>query len=104
MAASTAVNTFFSPRQPAISISATVLQLIIAPCGYAMAKVLPDWGLTIFKTRISLNPGPWNYKEQVLATIIFSISNGPANTYYVYLVQQLPQYLGHRWVTFSYEL
>lgn len=32
MAGTTALNTFFSPRQPAITITASVLQLLIAPC------------------------------------------------------------------------
>ncbi|KAL2212753.1 oligopeptide transporter 2 [Sarocladium strictum] len=104
MSGATAVNTFFSPRQPSISLSATVLQLLIAPAGWFMARVLPDWGFSIRGTRVSMNPGPWNYKEQVLTTIIFSMSSSPAGTYYVYLVQQLPQYLGHKWVTFAYEI
>lgn len=104
MSGATAVNTFFSPRQPSISLSETVLQLLIAPAGWGMAKVLPDWGFTFRGTRITLNPGPWNYKEQVLTTIIFSMSSSPSGMYYVYLVQQMPQYLGHKWVNFAYEM
>ncbi|KAL8377276.1 hypothetical protein RB595_008115 [Gaeumannomyces hyphopodioides] len=104
MAGCTAVNTFFSPRQPAISISAQVMQLLLAPCGMLMAKVLPDWGLTVGATRYTLNPGPWSYKEQVLATIMFTIANNAGNVYYVYLVQRLPQYLGNTWVAFPYEI
>ncbi|CZR63038.1 related to Oligopeptide transporter 2 [Phialocephala subalpina] len=104
MAGTTALNTFFSPRQPAITITASVLQLLIAPCGIFFAKVLPDWGITVFGTRHSLNPGPWSYKEQMFATIIFNISNSVGGVYYVYLVQQLPQYLNQKWVTFGYEI
>jgi hypothetical protein len=26
---------------------------------------LPDWGITVRGTRHSLNPGPWNFKEQM---------------------------------------
>lgn len=43
-----AFNTFFSPRQPAISIGTHVLQLLLAPNG--LARVLPDWGVTVFST------------------------------------------------------
>ena len=104
MAGSTALNTFFSPRQPAISLGSNVMQLLLAPCGLFMAKVLPDWGFTFRGTRVSLNPGPWTYKEQMFATIIFTIANGAGGTYYVYLVQRLPQYLDQTWVTFGYEI
>lgn len=100
----TAINTFFSPRQPSIEIKAQVMQLLLAPCGKFMAKVSPDWGFTLRGTRYTLNPGPWTYKEQVLATIMFTIANNVGNVYYVYLVQRMPQYLGNTWVTFSYEI
>jgi OPT family small oligopeptide transporter len=104
MAGATTLNTFFSPRQPNISISSTVLQLLLAPCGVFLAKVLPDWGITVFGKRHSLNPGPWSYKEQMFATIIFTVANTPGGTYYIYLVQKLPQYLDRTWVTFGYEI
>ncbi|CAN6675128.1 oligopeptide transporter 2 [Trichomonascus vanleenenianus] len=104
MAAATVINTFFSPRQPAITIGSNVLQLLLAPCGVFLAKTLPDWTLTIFGKKIRLNPGPWTYKEQMLATIIFNVASGPGGTYYVYLVQKLPQYLNHSWVSFGYEI
>lgn len=104
MAGITAVNTFFSPRQPAIDISPVVMQLLIAPCGLFLARVLPDWGVVVRGARHSLNPGPWSFKEQVFCSIIFTIANNAGNTYYVYLVQRLPQYLGNAWVTFGYEI
>jgi OPT family small oligopeptide transporter len=104
MAAATTINTFFSPRQPAISLSPEVLQLLLAPCGLFLAKVLPDWGFTFRGKRVSLNPGPWSFKEQMFATILFTVANGPGGTYYIYLVQKLPQYLGNTWVTFGYEV
>ena len=104
MGGATALNSFFSPRQPAISLAANVLQLLVAPCGMFMAKVLPDWGFTFRGTRHSLNPGPWTFKEQMFATIMFSVANSVGGTYYVYLVQKLPQYLGQSWVSFGYEI
>jgi len=79
MAGITALNTFFSLRQPGIKINSTVVQLLLAPCGQFLAKVLPDWGFTFRGTRHSLNPGPWSYKEQTFATIIFTIANSAGN-------------------------
>jgi OPT family small oligopeptide transporter len=104
MAGATALNTFFSPRQPQITLTALVLQLLLAPCGLFLARVLPDWGFTFRGQRVSLNPCPWSYKEQMFATIIFTIGNSAGNVYYVYLVQKLPQYLDLTWVTFGYEI
>lgn len=75
MSGVTALNTFFSPRQPAITITSTVMQLLLAPCGQFLAKVLPDWGFSFRGTRVSLNPGPWSYKEQMFATVIFTVAN-----------------------------
>jgi hypothetical protein len=76
----TALNTFFSPRQPGISINSTVMQLLLAPCGQFLAKVLPDWGFTVWGTRHSLNPGPWSYKEQMFATVLFTVANNAGAT------------------------
>ena len=87
MAGSTALNTFFSPRQPSIQISGLVLQCILAPLGQAAARFLPDWGFTFRGVRHSLNPGPWSLKEQLWASIIIRISNGAGETYYTYIVQ-----------------
>lgn len=102
MAGATAVNTFFAPRQPGIQISAQVLQLLMAPCGAFLARILPAWGGR--DKWYSLNPGPWSYKEQMLATIIFTAADGPQSVFYVYLVQRLPQYLNRKWVSFGYEI
>lgn len=100
----TALNTFFAPRQPSISIGALVMQLLLAPSGLFLSRVLPDWGFTVRGTRYTLNPGPWSYKEQIFASIIFTIANTSPFVYYVFLVQRLPQYLGNTWVTFGYEI
>ncbi|KAK8090489.1 OPT-domain-containing protein [Apiospora hydei] len=62
----TAINTFFAPRQPGISIPNSVVQLLLVPMGRGLAYVLPDWGMTIRGTRYTLNPGPWTSKEQLL--------------------------------------
>ena len=53
-----------------------MLQLLLAPCGQLLARILPDWGVSLRKNRISLNPGPWSYKEQMFATVIFKVAHG----------------------------
>ena len=40
----------------------------------------------------------------MFATIMFTIANNAGGTYYVYLVQKLPQYLDQTWVSFGYEI
>lgn len=57
MAGATAVNTVFSPRQPGITLSASVLQLLIAPSGLVLARILPDQGLYCFGKHHPFNPG-----------------------------------------------
>ena len=100
----TSLATFFEPRQPSISIPSNVLQLLLAPCGILLAKILPDWSFRFRGREISLNPGPWSLKEQMFATIMFTIASGPGAVYEVYLVQKLPQYLDQNWVTFGFEI
>ena len=103
-AGSTALSSFFEPRQPAISLSPPVLQLLLAPCGKLMAKIVPDWTLTVRGRRLCLNPGPWSLKEHVFATIMFTVAGTASGVYDVFLVQRLPQYLNQQWVTYGYEI
>ena len=101
---STALNSFFHPRQPAITLGPNVLQLLVYPLGWLAAKILPDWGFTFRGSRHSLNPGPWSFKEQVFSVIFFDVTSGFANLYDIFLVQRLPRYLKQDWVTTGYEL
>lgn len=40
----------------------------------------------------------------MFATILFTVASGAGGTYYVYLVQLLPQYLDQTWVVYGYEI
>lgn len=40
----------------------------------------------------------------MFASIIFTVAHGAGSTYYVYLVQILPQYLNQTWVSYAYEI
>ncbi|KAK9370589.1 OPT oligopeptide transporter protein-domain-containing protein [Lipomyces kononenkoae] len=89
----TGVSQFFAFRMPSISINSAVIQLFMYPCGTFLSYVLPDWGFTFRGTRHSLNPGPWTYKEQMLATLMVNVANGA--TYVTrnnIMTQKLPIY------------
>ena len=68
-------NSLFNSRFPTVSLGSSVAQILLYPCGLFLAFVLPDWGFTFRGTRVSLNPGPWTYKEQMLSTIIVGRSS-----------------------------
>ncbi|TVY45580.1 Oligopeptide transporter [Lachnellula subtilissima] len=66
--------------------------------------VLPDWGITVMGTRHSLNPGIWNFKEQMFTTITYNIAIYTTNSYGMILVQKSPVFYGETFVTFGYQL
>lgn len=91
------VHAFFDIRQPPISVGAAVPQLLAYPLGTLLARVLPDWGLTVCGIRHSLNPGPFTAKEHMLVTIMASVGVGVPFTNYIVWIQALPQYFGQTW-------
>ena len=93
-------NSLFNSRFPAISLSSAVAQILLYPCGLALAWVLPDWGITIGGTRHSLNPGPWTYKEQMLSTIIIDV--GLTSAYCFWNIQTQVVFYGDKWLTPGY--
>ncbi|RBQ73080.1 hypothetical protein VDGD_06060 [Verticillium dahliae] len=99
----TAVNTFFAPRQPGISIPGSVVQLLLVPMGRGMAWLLPDWGFKFRGTRYTLNPGPWTSKEQLFATIIFTGASSIGN-FTGLLVLRMPVFFNQRWAGFGFNL
>ncbi|KAI4754027.1 OPT-domain-containing protein [Aureobasidium sp. EXF-3400] len=90
------VNSLFNARYPTITIASSVTQIFLYPCGIFMAWVLPDWGITIFGKRHSLNPGPWTYKEQMLSTIIVNV--GLTSAYVFWNIQTQQVYYKDTWV------
>ncbi|KND87786.1 Sexual differentiation process protein isp4 [Tolypocladium ophioglossoides CBS 100239] len=68
------VNTLYTFRFPSISLSQSAIQFLAYPVGKACEVVLPDWGVTILGSRHSLNPGPFNYKENILIYILANLS------------------------------
>lgn len=67
------VDAFFNMRFPTIHISVVVIQVITWPIGQAWYWIMPNWTLKLPRGySISLNPGPFNYKEH---TCIFVFCN-----------------------------
>ncbi|PTB63600.1 OPT-domain-containing protein [Trichoderma citrinoviride] len=93
-------NSLFNSRFPAITLGSSVAQILLYPCGLFLAWVLPDWGFTIRGQRISLNPGPWTYKEQMLSTIIIDV--GLTSAYCFWNIQTQTVYYKDKWLTPGY--
>ncbi|KAK3689215.1 OPT oligopeptide transporter protein-domain-containing protein [Podospora appendiculata] len=100
----TFMSTFFNSRFPSIGLSGSVIQILLFPCAKFLEWVLPDWGVTVFGTRHSLNPGPWTFKEQMFATITYNIAIYTTNSYGMILVQRLDVYYGLDFINFGYQL
>lgn len=56
------VNTLYTFRFPSVTLSQSAIQFLAYPVGKAWEFVVPDWGVTVFGTRHSLNPGRFNQK------------------------------------------
>ncbi|KAM7205191.1 sexual differentiation process protein 2 [Naviculisporaceae sp. PSN 640] len=91
------INSLFDVRLPSIYVIATVPQLLAYPVGKFFERTLPDWGVTLFGVRHSLNPGPFNKKEHMLITIMSTVSTSVPYTNYIIWIQVLPQYFNMPW-------
>ncbi|KAJ5725985.1 uncharacterized protein N7483_007342 [Penicillium malachiteum] len=95
-------NSLFNSRYPTITLSSAVAQILLYPCGLICEKILPDWGFMLGGKRVSLNPGPWSYKEQVLSTIIIDV--GLTSAYCFWNIQTQTVYYQDTWLTPGYEI
>jgi len=69
----TFINQFFSIRQPGITVSANVAQLLAFPAGKLLEAVLTSRRFTTFGYTWSLNPGKFNLKEHMVVTIMANV-------------------------------
>ncbi|AEO69734.1 uncharacterized protein THITE_43241 [Thermothielavioides terrestris NRRL 8126] len=95
-------NSLFNSRFPAIVLTSSVAQLFLYPCGRLLEFILPDWGFTWGGKRISLNPGPWTFKEQMLATIMVNVSYSSAYVFWNIQVETI--YYKDTWLTPGYSI
>lgn len=99
------INQLFDIRQPAIRVMANVAQLLAYPIGKAAEQWLPDYGVTVFGIRHSLNPGPFTRKEHMLITIMANVAYNTPYTNYIIWVQYLPQYFNQGYAShFAYQI
>lgn len=99
------IDQFFSQRQPSIALSSAVVQIFLLPCGMFLHWVLPAKKIKLWKYTIDLNPGPWNKKEQMLATLFYSVTGG-STSYVSYNLhaQKMSIFYGNEWANFGYQL
>lgn len=90
------MSTFFNSRFPSITLGGAVIQILLFPCAKVLEYALPDWGITVFGTRHSLNPGPWTFKEQMFSTITYNIASKQLNNDFLPLAYTSKALLGYR--------
>ncbi|KAK9385068.1 OPT oligopeptide transporter protein-domain-containing protein [Lipomyces mesembrius] len=96
------VNQMYAERQPTIILNATVLQVLIYPSGRFIAKVLPKWTINVFGWKITMNPGPWTFKEQMFVTIMTNVGGGATNFFHYGLVMRLGIFFNNQWVQYGF--
>ncbi|KAF8340507.1 OPT oligopeptide transporter protein-domain-containing protein [Cantharellus anzutake] len=83
------ISQLFYFKSNAPSFSAYFVLLVSYPMGRWMARILPEWNVSLFgHFSFSLNPGPWSVKEHLLVVIIAQ-SGGSAYASDILAIQQL---------------
>ncbi|GEQ68733.1 hypothetical protein JCM33374_g2401 [Metschnikowia sp. JCM 33374] len=98
------INEFFMERQPAITLNSSVVQIFLYPSGTLLAWILPKYKFKVWKWTVDLNPGPWNYKEQMLATLLYSVSGNAPYVSYNIPVMKMPLFYGVDWANWGYQI
>ncbi|GMK55614.1 hypothetical protein CspeluHIS016_0206700 [Cutaneotrichosporon spelunceum] len=99
------INELFANRNPPISVSSDVAQVLAYPLGKFMERVLPRRQFTLFGRTFSLNPGRFNQKEHMLITMMCTIAFSTPYSGYIVFVQALPQYFNQRYARqFGYQI
>lgn len=68
-----AVNMLLSLRNPAISLTTFVIQLIAYPLGLLWDLVFPDRVFNVRGVKFNLKPGPFNFKEHVVIVVMSNV-------------------------------
>ncbi|KAL6454682.1 LOW QUALITY PROTEIN: OPT2 Oligopeptide transporter 2 [Candida maltosa Xu316] len=99
------INQFFTERQPSITLAMSVVQVFLYPSGLICEWILPKWKFKIWKLTIDLNPGPYTFKEQMLATIFCGVTGGSTSyVSYNILMQKSPVFYDNQWVDWGYQV
>lgn len=72
-----AINMIFSLRNPSVTVTTYVVQLVAYPLGLAWDLVMPDRQWNLFGLKFNLRPGKFNYKEHVVIVVMSNVSLAP---------------------------
>ncbi|CUM68539.1 uncharacterized protein PRCAT00006265001 [Priceomyces carsonii] len=97
------VNKFFVHRLPAVSLSSHTVQILLMPSGKLWERYMPNRSVSFLGYTVDLNPGPWTYKEMMLATIMYLCSSGLPYLIYNIFVMKLEKFYGLKWVSWLYQ-
>lgn len=76
------LNSLFSLRAPALTISSIVVQLVAYPLGVGWTMIMPNRAFKTFGLQWNLNPGPFNLKEHGLIVIMANAAFGNGVGYF----------------------
>ncbi|KAH6659271.1 OPT oligopeptide transporter [Truncatella angustata] len=100
-----AINQLFSVRNPPITVTSNVAQLLAYPFGKAWEKTVPDWRFTLFGVQHSLNPGPFNKKEHMMIALMATVAQSLPYTNYIIWTQILPFQFNQQYArSFGYQI
>lgn len=99
----TGVNQFFEPRMPHIKVHSHLLQVLLLPIARVFEK-LPRWQFKVMGKQVTINPGPWTYKEQTFVTIIFGITQNLAYVNDQVYVQRMKFWYNNKWANAGYQI
>ncbi|KAI0835526.1 small oligopeptide transporter [Hypoxylon sp. FL0890] len=76
-----AVNMLFSLRNPTITITTYVIQLVAYPIGLLWDMIFPDRQFSILGVKFNLKPGKFNFKEHVIIVVMSNAAYGGGSLY-----------------------
>ncbi|KAF4448200.1 OPT family small oligopeptide transporter [Fusarium austroafricanum] len=85
------VNMLFSLRNPSVTVTTYVVQLVAYPFGLGWDLIMPDREWNLFGLKFNLKPGKFNYKEHVVIVAMSNAAYGGGVLYAtdVLLAQQI---------------
>jgi hypothetical protein len=72
-----AINMLFSLRNPSVSVTTYVIQLVAYPIGLLWDLVMPDHQFSVFGLKFNLKPGKFNMKEHTIIVVMSNVSARP---------------------------
>ncbi|EFW99104.1 small oligopeptide transporter [Grosmannia clavigera kw1407] len=95
------VNMLFSLRNPSVTVTTYVIQLVAYPIGLLWDVVFPDRVWSLCGLKFNLKPGPFNFKEHVIIVVMSNAAYGGGALYAtdVIIAQEkwYHQYFGWGW-------